>query len=187
MAEIKSGNRVLLNTKNMVLTAMFTAIISVLSQIQIPINTIPFSLGLFAIFLTGALLEPRYAFLAVLTYLLLGAAGVPVFANFKSGLQALAGPTGGYLISYPIVALITSLSACRIKKNKPIALTCGMLVSLLLCYILGTVWFCRITGNSFIAALNICVFPFVLFDLAKIALSVSLSLVIRRTVANSIY
>jgi biotin transport system substrate-specific component len=52
---------------------MFTAIICVLSQISIPVPPIPFTLGLLAIFLTGALLPPRLAFLSVMAYLLLGA------------------------------------------------------------------------------------------------------------------
>jgi biotin transport system substrate-specific component len=181
MQEIKAKNKVQLNTKNLIISAMFTSIICVLSQVQIPIQTIPFSLGLLAIFLTGALLKPKYAFMAVLVYLLLGAVGVPVFANFRGGLQALTGPTGGYLMSYPFIALITSIFYAKIKINKTVALTLGMLISLLLCYALGTLWFTLITENSFIAALNMCVFPFILFDLAKIALSVSLSTVLRRT------
>lgn len=181
MTELKTKNKVQLNTRYLILSAMFTAIICVLSQIQIPIQTIPFSLGLLAIFLTGALLKPRYAFMAVLVYLLLGAVGVPVFANFKGGLQALVGPTGGYLMAYPFIALISSIFYNRIKGNKTIVLTLGMLISLILCYALGTLWFSLITDNSFIAALNMCVFPFVLFDLAKIALSVSLSTVLRKT------
>lgn len=172
-------------TKNLVLTAMFTSIICVLSQIQIQIYTIPFTLGLLAIFLTGALLEPKYAFLAALVYLLLGAAGIPVFAGFLGGLQILAGPTGGYLVSYPIVASITSLFGCRFKRYKLLALAFGMLISLLFCYLLGTVWFCFITGNSFITALNLCVFPFILFDLAKIAFSLSLSMALRKAIAKN--
>lgn len=184
MAQIQANKNTRTNTKNLVLTGMFTAIICVLSQVQIPIQTIPFSLGLLAVFLTGALLEPRYAFLAVLVYLLLGAVGVPVFANFKGGLQALTGPTGGYLMAYPFVALIISIFYNSFKKYKLIALTSGMFFALLFCYAIGTAWFTLITDNSFIAALNICVFPFVLFDLVKIALSVSLSMVIRKTVLN---
>jgi len=187
MSEVKAKSKVMINTKNLVITGMFTAIICVLSQVQIPIGTIPFSLGLFAVFLTGALLEPRFALLSVMAYLLLGAVGLPVFANFKGGIQALFGPTGGYLLSYPLVAFIISLFNSRIKKYRLAILTFAMMLSLLLCYVLGTIWFSYVTGNSFISALSICVFPFILFDLAKIALSVSLSMVIRKAVSKNMY
>jgi len=185
MAETNAKSKAQIYTINLVLTAMFTAIICVLSQIQIPIQTIPFTLGLLAIFLTGALLKPRYAFLAVLVYLLLGAVGVPVFAGFSGGLHILTGPTGGYLMSFPFVALITSLIGNKFRRYNQLALACGMLVSLLVCYLLGTIWFCYVTGNTFFAALSLCVFPFVLFDLAKIALSLFLSLAVRKAIARN--
>ncbi|HBY72577.1 MAG TPA: biotin transporter BioY, partial [Lachnospiraceae bacterium] len=83
---------------------MFTAVICVLSQISIPTQPIPFTLALFAIFLTGALLPPRAAFLSVFVYLLLGAFGLPVFAGFKGGIHVLTGMTGGYLMAYPFMS-----------------------------------------------------------------------------------
>ena len=187
MAEPGAKSKALIHTKTLVITAMFTAIICVLSQIQIPVQTIPFTLGLLSIFLTGALLEPKLAFLAVLVYLLLGAVGVPVFAGFTGGLRFLLGPTGGYLMSFPLVALITALAGSKFRKYKALALTCGMLLSLFLCYLLGTAWFCLITDNSFMYALSICVYPFVLFDLAKLALSVSLGMGIRKALAANFY
>lgn len=171
-----------ITTKELVLTGMFTAIICVLSLISIPTQIIPFTLGLFAIFLTGALLPPRNALLAVLVYLLIGAIGIPVFANFKGGLSALTGPTGGYLMAYPLMSFIISLFYRFSKKYKVVALTVGMLFSLLLCYLLGTVWFTLILPKTFYEALVLCVFPFVLFDLLKIALAVTLSIIIRKTV-----
>lgn len=179
-----------IHTRDLVITAMFTAIICVLSQISIPIQPIPFTLGLFSIFLTGALLSPRFALLSVLTYLLLGAFGLPVFTGFRGGVPALAGMTGGYLMAYPLIALITALSYKLAKKNKlnngrlflPIVLFLGMTVSLLLCYLIGTLWFTFITGKTFYVALTLCVFPFVLFDFFKIILAISLSFLIRKAV-----
>lgn len=170
-----------ISAKDLVLTGMFTAIICVLSQISIPTQPIPFTLALLAIFLTGALLSPKYAFFAVLAYLLLGAFGLPVFAGLKSGVQTLVGPTGGYLMAYSLMALVTSLSHQYFKKHKILALSVGMLISLALCYLIGTVWFTIITDNSFYTALTLCVFPFIVFDLVKIVLAISVSLLIRKT------
>ena len=170
-----------INTKDLVMTGMFTAVICVLAQISIPVPPIPFTLALFAIFLTGAILSPRYAFLSVLVYLLLGAFGVPVFAGYKAGLQALTGMTGGYLMAYPFMALLTALAYQKLGKNKVLSLSVGMLTGLLLCYLIGTSWFSFVTGNSFYTSLTLCVFPFVLFDLVKIVLAISVSIIIRKT------
>ncbi len=167
-------------TKDLVLTGMFTAILCVMSQIAIPVQPIPFTLSLFALFLIGALLQPRYAFLSALVYLLLGAFGVPVFAGLKGGLMHLTGPTGGYLMAYPLMTLITSLFYMLTKKHRILSLTLGMTISLFLCYLIGTLWFTHITGKTLYVALTLCVFPFVPFDILKIVLAVSISLLIRK-------
>lgn len=170
-----------INTKDLVMTAMFTAIICVMSQISIPTQPIPTTLALLAIFLTGALLSPRNAFLAALMYLLLGAFGMPVFAGMTGGLGHLTSVTGGYLVAYPIMAFITSIFYKYSKKHKTLALVIGMLISLAICYLIGTAWFTYTTENTFIAALSMCVIPFIVFDLIKIAFAVSISAVIRKT------
>ncbi len=176
-----------IKTRDLVLTGMFTAIICVLSQISIPVPPIPFTLGLLAIFLTGALLPPRYAFLSVIAYLLLGAFGVPVFTGFKGGLQNLTGMTGGYLAAYPIMAFIVALSCKLIKKHKILALAVGMTTALLVCYLLGTAWFTVITDKSFYTALTLCVFPFIAFDILKIVLAISFSLVLKKSVMKNLW
>jgi biotin transport system substrate-specific component len=169
-----------ISTRDLVLTGMFAAILCVMAQITIPIQPIPFSLSIFALFLIGALLQPRYAFLAALIYLLLGAFGVPVFAGFKGGLTHLTGPTGGYLMAYPLMTLVTSLFHQLGKKHRIISLSIGMTISLFLCYLIGTLWFTFITGKTLYVALTLCVFPFVPFDIVKIILAVSVSLLIRK-------
>lgn len=173
-------------TIDLVITGMFAALICVLSPFSIPTQPIPFTLSLFVIFLTGAVLAPRYAVLATITYLLIGLCGVPVFSNFGSGLGKFAGPTGGYLMSYPIMAFLTSMFYKYMKRYKALALILGMLISLALCYLLGTLWFTMITDNSFYAALSLCVIPYIPFDLLKITLAVSLGLALRRTVLKHI-
>lgn len=173
-------------TIDLVITGMFAALICVLSPFSIPTQPIPFTLSLFTIFLTGAVLAPRYAMLATITYLLIGLCGVPVFSNFGSGLGKFVGPTGGYLMSYPLMAFITSLFYKYVKRYKAFALLLGMFISLALCYLLGTIWFTLLTDNSFKAALSLCVIPYIPFDLLKIAFAVSLGLALRRTILKHI-
>jgi biotin transport system substrate-specific component len=175
-----------ISTKYLVLTGMFTAIICVMAQLEIPIQPIPFTLSLFAIFLTGALLPPRYALMSVLAYILLGAFGLPVFAGLKGGIHILVGVTGGYIMAYPILAFLPSLFYSVFKKGKVIALTIGMLLSLFLCYLIGTLWFMHVTGNNMYSALTLCVFPYIPFDLVKIVLAVSLSTILRKTALKAL-
>jgi len=76
----------------------------------LPFTPIPFSLGMVGVYITGMLLKPSNAVLAQVCYLSSGAVGVPVFGNFRSGIAALFGPTGGCLMVYPIMAAIISLT-----------------------------------------------------------------------------
>lgn len=172
--------------KMLVLTGMFTAIISIMAQIVIPIQPIPFSLSLFAIFLTGALLPPRYAFLSILSYILLGAFGAPVFAGFKGGLYVLTNMTGGYIASYPLMGLITAFFYKLSTKRRTIFLIIGMALSLIVCYTLGTLWFTYVSGTAFIKSLSICVIPFVPFDILKLILAVATSSIIRKTINKAV-
>lgn len=91
--------------------ALMVAVTAVAAQIVIPLFPIPFTLQVFAVVLAGLLLGPRYGALAMAIYLLVGAVGVPVFAGFKGGLGIILGPTGGYLVSYPLAAAIAGLAA----------------------------------------------------------------------------
>ena len=93
-----------LSTRDLTLAALFVAVTAVLSQIVIPMPLVPFNLGVLAIFLCGGMLRKGIAFLSILCYLLLGAVGVPVFAQFSGGPAILFGMTGGYLMAYPVMA-----------------------------------------------------------------------------------
>jgi len=170
-----------ISTKDIVLTGMFAALICVLAQIVIPTQPVPFTLTIFAIFLTGALLSPRYAFIAGVIYLALGIIGVPVFSNFQGGLQELTGKLGGYRIAYPFMAFIIAIFYQKIKKYKVLALAIGMVIALATCYLFGTVWFSVITNMPFKSAVVACVLPFILVDSIKIVLAIIISIAIRKT------
>lgn len=170
-----------IKTKDLVITGMFAALICVISPFSIPTQPVPFTMSLFAIFLTGAVLQPRFALLASIVYLAIGAFGVPVFSGFGSGPDKLFGLTGGYLISYPLMAFIIALAFKYIKKFKTLALIGGMLIALFVCYMLGTLWFVHLSGNSISKALGLCVFPYIPLDLVKIALATSVGLALRKT------
>ncbi len=151
-------------TKNLVLAALFAALTAVLAQIQLPIGPVPFNLAVFGAFLAGMLLSPLWASASMGVYMLLGVIGIPVFAGFQGGPGVLFGKTGGYVIGYIFIALMTS--AASKSGNKWIA-ALGMTGGLLICYALGTAWFMLITKADLISSLGWCVFPFVIPDICK--------------------
>ena len=152
-------------TKNLVLCALFAALMAVLSQIQLPIGPVPFNLAVFGAFMAGMLLTPAWAACSMGVYLALGLIGVPVFAGFQGGPAILFGKTGGYVIGYIAIALCTALAAKFTKKVWMIAL--AMLAGLVLCYVFGTVWFMAVTGADLVSSLGWCVLPFIVPDVAK--------------------
>ncbi len=95
--------------RELLLAGLFAALMAVTAQMsfKLPITGVPFTLQVLTVLLAGLLLGPRWGAVAMVVYLAVGAVGVPVFANFGSGPTALLGPTGGYLWSWPVAALVT--------------------------------------------------------------------------------
>ncbi len=161
-------------------TAVSIALLTVCSWISIPAlgPFVPFTLQTFAVFLIAGLFDLRCSLTAVAAYILLGAAGVPVFSGFKSGIAAITGVTGGYIIGFLFSVLIIAL----FKKTKPgsvVFLIIGMILGLAVCYTFGTAWFYYVfarTGDvkSIGAILSLCVIPFLIPDAIKMALAVIL-------------
>lgn len=171
-------------TKNMVLVALFAALIAICSWISIP-TTVPFTLQTMAVFLAVGLLGGKLGSLCVAIYILLGAVGLPVFAGFKGGPGALLGTTGGYIVGFLFSALIMWLMEVFMGK-KPWVLLLSMVLGLLVCYAFGTMWFrdvyLRSTGPvGWITVLSWCVFPFLIPDAIKIALAFFLTLRLRKS------
>ncbi|MBQ3264520.1 MAG: biotin transporter BioY [Ruminococcus sp.] len=170
----KEKNRSKTAVKDMVFTAMFAALIAVCSILSIPIGEVPITLQTFAVCLSAAMLGWKRGTLSVFVYVLLGAVGVPVFAGMSGGVGILAGPTGGYIIGFIPCALIIGIAADQWQR-KALPLTVSMLLGVLVCYMIGTVWFMVVTGMNLGESLMLCVAPFLIPDGVKIALAMILS------------
>lgn len=165
-----------LSTRELTLSALFVAVVAVLSQVVIPMPLVPFNLALLGVFLCGALLRKGAAFLSLLCYLLLGAMGVPVFAQFTAGPSVLLGVTGGYLMAYPVMAgmvawLIQTWAGDSYRKR-----VAAMAASLVPCYLFGTAWFAVYLHRSFASAAMAACVPFIPFDLCKALAAAYISL-----------
>ena len=165
-------------TKDIAYTGLAAAVICVLAPLSIPIGTIPVSLATLAVFFVSATLGWKKGTIAVAVYILLGLTGLPVFASFKGGAGVIAGPTGGYVLGYIPCAFLTGLLVDLFGKHK-FAYPLAMISGLAACYLFGTVWYSISQQVAFVAALSVCVVPFLIFDAVKIVAASALSIIIR--------
>lgn len=171
--------------KSMVLMALFAALTCVLAPLSIPIGPVPISLTNLVIYFSLYVLGWQRATITYLVYLLLGLVGLPVFSGFEGGVGKLAGHTGGYLIGFIFMAVISGLFV-KMKEDEVILNRvlgiAGMILGTLVAYAFGTAWFCYSTGTGLSAALALCVIPFIPGDLVKIIVAA----VVAPTVAKQI-
>ena len=171
--------------KSMVLMALLAALTCVLAPLSIPIGPVPISFTNLVIYFSLYVLGWQRATITYLVYLLLGLVGLPVFSGFEGGVGKLAGPTGGYLIGFIFMAVISGLFV-KMKEDEVILNRvlgiAGMILGTLVAYAFGTAWFCYSTGTGLSAALTLCVIPFIPGDLVKIIVAA----VVAPTVAKQI-
>ena len=157
-----------MKTKDMVLTGVFAAVICVFSPFTIPIGAVPISLATFAVYLAAAVLGTKKGTFAVLIYILIGMAGVPVFSGFAGGIGKILGVTGGYIIGYIPCALAIGVFTERFG-GKNYIYHLALVIGTLILYSFGTAWFMVQSGNGLMQSLTVCVFPFLVGDAIKIA------------------
>ena len=168
-----------LTTYQMTVTALMAAVMCVLGPLTVPIGAVPISLANFVICLTAWLLGHKFGTLSVAVYLCIGLIGVPVFSGYGAGLAKLAGPTGGYLVGYLLLALIGGLFIEKSNGN-PVVSGIGLVLGDAACYVLGTAWFVFQMKCELGYALAVCVYPFIVWDLAKIVVACLLGTLLRK-------
>lgn len=164
-------------TRDIVYMSVFTAMISICSWISIP-SSIPFTLQTMGVFTTVGLLGGKRGTLTVLTYILLGAIGIPVFAGLTGGVSVLLGTTGGYIMGFLLSALLMWGIETIMGRNQ-IVLAFSMIAGLIVCYVFGTAWFMLIYNQhsgviGLSTVLGLCVIPFIIPDLIKIGVALFL-------------
>ena len=158
--------------------AIMTAVTGVMAQISIPMPLgVPMTMQTFAVTLAGIILGSKRGALSMIIYVLLGAVGVPVFANFNGGFQNLVGATGGFLLSFPLMAYLIGLGMEYRKKRGMfvLLLTLGTLSN----YIVGVLFFCVVMQSSIWTGISVCVLPFIPTALVKAILASVLGLKIQ--------
>ena len=175
MAEKK---RKKLSVYQMTVCALMAALMCVLGPMSIQIGIIPVSFTNLVIYLAVMLLGMREATISYCIYLLLGLVGLPVFSGYTGGVAKLAGPTGGYLVGFIFLALISGLFFNK-SKGHVIITAVGMVLGTAAAYLFGTVWFVIEMQCTFLYAIEVCVMPFLIIDAVKIVAAVALGKAVR--------
>ena len=151
----------------------FTAVGAQLA-VRLPFTPVPITVQTLFAVLAGITLGPRDGFYAMLSYLAIGAAGAPVFAGFAFGPSVLFGVTGGYLIAFPVAALVSGYLSERLGSGRPevfFSAGCGLAVIL----ISGTLYLAALTGLGFARAASLGLFPLIGGEIFKAAIAVVMS------------
>lgn len=159
-------------TVTLALIGLMAGIICMVGPLSIPLpfNLVPVSLTNLAICFTMYILGMKKGTISYCIYLLIGLVGLPVFSGFTGGAGKLLGPTGGYLIGFIFLALISGFFIDRWGNHMLLCMT-GMLLGEIVMYIFGTTWLAYQAHMSFGAALWAGVIPFIPGDLIKIILA----------------
>lgn len=184
--------------KDLCMIAVFAAIISIVGQFSIPLpGGVPMTLQTLIIALAGAVLGSKKGFWSTVIYILIGAIGVPVFAGWTGGIGAIMGMTGGFLVSFPLIALFTGLgdeigvrlyaskSARSRKVISCVSLLIGVLVGYVLNYAVGSVWFMAVAQANLMTALTACVIPFIPTSILKAVLVLILGPVLKHSLEKA--
>ena len=168
-----------ISIRSLTVTGAAAALTAAVAPFAVPVGPVPITLCTLALYLSAYALGWRRAAAAAGVYVLLGAAGMPVFNGFSAGLGVVAGPTGGYIIGYIPLAALAGLAAERFPRSRGGQLA-GLAAATAVLYALGTAWYCAQSGTALLPALWTCVFPFLPGDLAKLAAAMALGPAVRR-------
>ena len=181
----KFGNQGFFSIQSLTVMALMAALCSVLGPFTVPIGPVPVSFVMIGIYLAVYALGMIRGTMAVIIYLLIGLVGVPVFSGFSGGAAKLFGPTGGYLIGYIFLALISGWFIDHFPLRKWYLHLLGMVLGMAVCYAFGTAWFMILTKSGLWRSLTLCVIPFAPFDLVKIVLCYFLGSAVRIGLARA--
>jgi biotin transport system substrate-specific component len=144
-------------------------------SVPLPFTPVPLTLQNFAVLVVGLALGSRRGFAALIVYLAEGMAGLPVFAGGAAGLAPLLGPSGGYLMMYPLAALAVGLLAEHLgRRFWPAVLAC--VAGEILLFAGGIAWLALWAHGSWPQAMQFGLYPFVFAEFAKIAAAAGASL-----------
>ena len=155
--------------------SMNAAILVICSFISVP-TAPPFTFQSFGVLILTGLFGLKITLVSYMIYLLLGIVGLPVFSGFTGGFSVIIGPTGGYLIGFAFLIIVSS-ALINVLGRGIFSLTLAFTVGVIVLYVIATVYYSAVwlkdtSLSSVISSASVCVLPFLLADAAKTALAV---------------
>ncbi len=174
-----------LTVRQLVLAAMFAALLAVSGQISVPMVPAPITWQTLVVMLSGLLLGPRLAFISNMVFIALVAIGAPLLAGGNGGIGALLGPTGGFVFSWPLAAMLIGWLVEKIASRGEIRIWHLLMVNILggiiLIYLIGVPWLMAVTGLDYnLANLTKTCFIFIPGDLIKAVIGSILAVAVYR-------
>jgi biotin transport system substrate-specific component len=171
-------------TKDLAYIALFAAITAVLGLVPaIQVGPVPITAQTLGVMLAGAVLGARRGFLSQLLFLVLVAIGLPLLASGAGGLAVFAGPTAGYLISWPIAAFVVGLLTERFwaRYNLAWGILANVVGGIVVIYAIGVPWLAVVANLSPKAAIVSGALPFLIGDGIKAVLAAAIAVQVRRS------
>jgi biotin transport system substrate-specific component len=160
-----------LKTKQLVVDAMLIALLVVSSFISIPINQVPVTLQTLMVYILLLVFSFRDSLIVLVMYLIMGLCGLPVFSGFSSGIT----PTLGFILGFVISVFIYHILKKVIKiKNETIKEIIGLFACVITINLIGSIYFMIYFKHTFIEAMSLTIFPFILFDIIKMCIAIIL-------------
>ena len=153
-------------------------------SITLPFTPVPISFTNLVIYFAVMVIGMKRGTISYLVYLLIGAVGLPVFSGFSGGLAKLAGPTGGYLVGFIFLALISGFFVEKFSGNIVMAVI-GMVLGTVVTYAFGTIWLCAQMHLTFVQGLYAGVIPYLPGDAAKIVIAIIVGSAVKKAVVKA--
>ncbi|MGM8212472.1 biotin transporter BioY [Virgibacillus sp. W0430] len=173
-----------LKLRMMIVTALFAAIIAVSAQLTIPLPLVPITGQTLGIGLAATILGSRYGTLSATLYLIIGAIGIPVFAQMSGGLGVVVGPTGGFLIGFIPTAFIIGYYLEKTGftvTHAFIANIIGMFITLTI----GTIWLKIVADLPWRVAIASGFTPFIIGGIIKAFLAAWVGIAVRKRLTSA--
>lgn len=170
-------------TRTIVTSGLLIALLVVSVFFTIPLGPVPFTLQTVVIMLVALLLPPKQAAATCLVYLLMGAVGLPVFSGMTGGFGKFLGPTGGFLVSYPIATSTASFirrSLRRMGAPSIVSDVAACACIILIADTLGWLWFMIVTGSDPLSAFLVSDAPFIAVDCLKGVVAIAIAAAVRK-------
>lgn len=159
----------ILSTKQLTLTALMTSILCIVAPFSLPLpfSPVPISFATFILYVSAYVLGPKFGAVSCILYLLLGFVGLPVFSGFSGGVGRLFGPTGGYMIGYLFLVLISGF-VIEMSDGRRLPSAFGFILGTAITYAFGSAWLAVQMDLTFMQGVAAGVLPYLPGDTIKI-------------------